>query len=165
MKRANDYMDNIKNAVGNKLVEPEGMYIGKDGHLRLAREVGYALADFNDKEVKHIKGSSYGNIYVIGCNLKPTLDAKDWIIGLEEGHKKAIDYRDYNGKKLYSQIKSLAEVDAYYDKIKLDFKDLQLTEDETIEMLDGIITDYNIKNIIDFKDLCLELDKEIPIVN
>ena len=165
MKKANDYMNNVKNAVGNKLVEPEGMYAGREGHLKLAKEVGYALADFNDKEIKHITGSSYGNTYVIGCNLKPILDAKEWIMGLEKGHKKALDYRNYNGKKLYNQIKELAKVDAYYDKIKLDFEDLQLTEDETIEMYDGIITDYSIKNIIDFKDLCLKLDKETSMVN
>lgn len=165
MEKANNYMNNVKNALGNKLINPEGMYDGREGHLKLAREVGYALADFNDKEIKHITGSSYGNIYVIGCNLKPILDAKEWVMGLEEGHKKAMDYRSYDGEKLHSQIKELAEVDAYYDKIKLDFEDLQLTEDETIEMLDGIITDYNIKNIIDFKDLCLKLDKETPIVN
>lgn len=164
MKRANDYMDNIKNAVGNKLVEPEGMYADKDGHLRLAREVGYALANFNSKETKHIKGSSYNNIYVIGCNLKPILDAKEWVMRLEEGHKKALDYRNYNGKRLYNQIKELAEVDAYYDRIKLDFEDLQLTKDETIEMYDEIIVGYNIKNIIDFKDLCLKLDKELSTV-
>lgn len=165
MKKANDYMNNIKNALGNKLIEPDGMYEGKEGHLKLAKEVGYALADFNDKEIKHIIGSSYSSIYVIGCYLKPILDAKDWVAGLENGYKKAMDYRNYDGEKLYNQIKELAELDAYYAKIKLDFEDLQLTKNETIGMLNEIIANYNIKNIIDFKDLCLKLDKEISMIS
>ena len=125
MIKANNYIYEMKNAIGNKLIEP-GLYEGRDGHLKLAREIGYALTDFNDEEIKHIKGSSYGGIYVIGCNLKPILDAKEWIEGLTEGHKRAMENRIYNGEKLYSQIKDLAEVDAYYDKIKLDFEDLKL---------------------------------------
>ncbi len=161
MERSNNYIYNMRNAVGNKLIEL-GVYSGKEGHLKLAKEIGYALADFNDKEVKNIKGSSYGSIYVIGCNLKPILDAKEWVNGLNEGYNRAIKDRAYNGEKLYNQIKDLAEVDAYYDKIKLDFEDLQLTEQETIQMLDGIIKDYNIKNIIDFKEEMKKLDAQIP---
>ena len=161
MIRANNYIYNMRNAIGNKLIEP-GTYSEREGHLKLAREIGYALADFNDKEIKHIKASSYGGIYVIGCNLKPILDAKEWIEGLTEGHKRAIENKVYNGEKLYSQIKDLAEVDAYYDKIKLDFEDLKLTDQEVIEMLDEIIKDYKIKNIIDFKDKMKKLDAQIP---
>ena len=161
MIRANNYIHNMRNAIGNKLIEP-GTYSEREGHLKLAREIGYALADFNDKEIKHIKASSYGGIYVIGCNLKPILDAKEWIEGLTEGHKRAIENKVYNGEKLYSQIKDLAEVDAYYNKIKLDFEDLKLTDQEAIEMLDEIIKDYKIKNIIDFKDKMKKLDAQIP---
>ena len=92
MIKANNYIYNMRNAVGSKLIEP-GAYSEREGHLKLAKEIGYALADFNDKEIKHIKGSSYGSIYVIGCNLKPILDAKDWIAGLEDGYKRAVDYK------------------------------------------------------------------------
>lgn len=161
MEKANNYLYEMRNAVGNKLVEPGWGYQEREGHLKFAREVGYALADFNEKEIKHIIGSSYGQIYVTGCNLNPILDAKDWIVGLNEGYLRALDYMNYDGKKLYSQIKDLADMDAYYDKIMLDFHELQLTEEEAIQMLDEIMIDYNIKNIIDFKDEMLKLDSKV----
>ena len=94
--------------------------------------------------------------------LETHIRRKEWIEGLTEGHKRAIENKVYNGEKLYSQIKDLAEVDAYYDKIKLDFEDLKLTDQEVIEMLDEIIKDYKIKNIIDFKDKMKKLDAQIP---
>lgn len=162
MERANNYMKNIRLACGTKLAETNGVYSGKEGHLRLARECGYALNDFTEKERREILTSSYSNIYVIACNLKPLLDAKEWIEELTKGYKKSLDYKNYNGKKLYNQIKSLADMDAYYDKIKLDFEELQLTEEEAIEMLDEIITDYNIRNIVDFRSEMEKLDSQIP---
>ena len=76
---AREYLHNIKNAIGDHLINPDSAYYGKDGNLRLARECGYALNDFNTEGQQEILHSSYGMIYVIGCNLKPILDAKEWI--------------------------------------------------------------------------------------
>lgn len=44
------YMESIRNACGMKLVEPNSIYYGLDGHVRLAHEIGYALNDFCDKK-------------------------------------------------------------------------------------------------------------------
>ena len=79
MLEAQDYIHRVKNAVGRHMIEPNGIYTGRDGHLRLARECGYALNDFNKEGQDEILSASYGGIYVIGCNLKPLLDAKEWI--------------------------------------------------------------------------------------
>lgn len=151
MERVKEYIVRLKDAIGSKLVEMEGIYSNKDGHLRLAREVGYALTDFAEDERKHIIDLSY-NAYVIGCNLKPILDTKDWIEKLQEGYNESLDYRNYNGEKLYNQIMELSQVDDFYDKIKLDFESLQLTKEEAVEMCNEIIKGCNIKNIIDFRD-------------
>lgn len=95
MKKSNEYMRGIKEACGTELIEPEGLYCGREGHLRLARECGYALNDFTEKEQDNILKSSYSTIYVIACHLKPILDAKEWIDGLTEGWNEA---KAYNSK-------------------------------------------------------------------
>ena len=76
---AKEYLTNIRIALGNRLVDPNSIYHGKQGHLRLARECGYALNDFNDEGRREILSASYSSIYITGCNLKPILDDKDWI--------------------------------------------------------------------------------------
>lgn len=75
------YITDMRNAVcfNNRLINPNSIYYGIEGHKRLAREIGYALNDFSEKEQKKILHSSYSSIYVIGCNLKPLLDASEWI--------------------------------------------------------------------------------------
>jgi hypothetical protein len=85
---ANEYMAKMRQACGVKLVHG-GLYGGRDGHLRLAREIGYALNDFNDNQQRHILTSSYSVIYVRACFLNPTLDAKDWINEMIKGKRKA----------------------------------------------------------------------------
>lgn len=77
--KAEEYMNNIRNAVGTKLIESECLYSGKDGHIRFAREVGYALNDFGKKEQDEILHGSYSTVYVRACFLKPILDAGEWI--------------------------------------------------------------------------------------
>jgi len=71
-------MYNIYKACGVQLIS-NGLYSGREGHLRLAREIGYALRDFSREEQTEIIKSSYSTIYVRACFLKPILDAKDWI--------------------------------------------------------------------------------------
>lgn len=73
------YMNNIRNAAGTKLVESDGLYSGREGHIRFAYEVGYALNDFGVKEQEEFLHSSYSNVYVRACFLNPILDAKEWI--------------------------------------------------------------------------------------
>jgi len=87
---ARDYLNKMRNAIGYHLINPDSVYYGKDGNLRLARECGYALNDFNNEGQQEILHSSYGMIYVIGCNLKPLLDAKEWINEMSKQIKQTI---------------------------------------------------------------------------
>lgn len=73
------YMNAMRNAVGDKLVNPNSIYSGKTGHQRFARECGYALNDFDEAGREEIVHGSYSSIYVRCCNLRPILDAKEWI--------------------------------------------------------------------------------------
>lgn len=77
-EKAIDYMQRMRSAVGTHLIDPSDMYYGRDGHLRFARECGYALNDFNEEGKQEILHGSYSSVYVIGCDLKPILDAKEW---------------------------------------------------------------------------------------
>ena len=79
VKEAEEYMQNMRSAVVQHLNNPNSIYFGREGHLRLARECGVALNDFNETGQRAILSGSYGMIYVTGCNLKPILDAKEWI--------------------------------------------------------------------------------------
>lgn len=79
IEEARTYLQNMRTAVGDKLINPNSIYYGKDGHLRLARECGYALNDFDKNGQDEILHGSYSHIYVIGMNLKPILDAGEWI--------------------------------------------------------------------------------------
>lgn len=75
---AKEYMNKMYNAIGDKLINPSSIYFGREGHVRLAREIGPALLDFSEKARKEIVHGSYSIIYVRCCNLKPILDAKEW---------------------------------------------------------------------------------------
>jgi len=87
---AKEYLSNMRNAIGDHLINPNSIYYGKEGNLRLARECGYALNDFNTEGQQEILRASYGSIYVIGCNLKPILDAKEWIKEMSKQIKQTI---------------------------------------------------------------------------
>lgn len=82
------YMSKIQGAIGTKLIEKDGIYSGRSGHERFAREVGYTLNDFDEKGQEEILHGSYSCIYVAGCRLKPILDAKEWIGILKSQIKK-----------------------------------------------------------------------------
>ena len=75
---AREYLSKMRNAIGDKLVHPDSIYSGVEGHKRLAREIGPALNDFDKEGQEEILHGSYSTIYVVGCNLKPILDAKEW---------------------------------------------------------------------------------------
>jgi len=87
-KAAQEYMNRMYQACGTKLIE-DGIYGGRDGHLRLAREIGVALNDFDPAGQAEIRSGSYSAIYVRGCSLKPILDAKEWISAMLKGQKSA----------------------------------------------------------------------------
>ena len=76
---AKKYLDNMDNAIGTLLIEPDSIYYGRKGHERFARECGYALNDFDEFDRTEIASASYEKLYVKHCNLKPILDAKQWI--------------------------------------------------------------------------------------
>lgn len=89
MNEAMDYMREMRNAIGTKLIDPDfWIYNGKEGHERFAREFGYALNDFSEKEQYDILQGSYSSVYVIACRLKPILNANEWIAQLKEGKAK-----------------------------------------------------------------------------
>ena len=87
---AREYLSKMRNAIGDHLINPNSVYYGKEGNLRLARECGYALNDFNTEGQQEILHSSYGSIYVIGCNLKPILNAREWIKEMSKQIKQTI---------------------------------------------------------------------------
>ena len=74
-----EYLEQMETAVRVKLLNPDSIYFGLEGHKRLARECGFALNDFDEKDRDEILHSSYSRIYIIGCNLKPLMDASQWM--------------------------------------------------------------------------------------
>ena len=95
--KAKEYLNKMYLAIGDKLVSPDSIYSGKEGHLRLAREMGCALSDFTEQGRDEILKSSYSSIYVRGTNLKPILDAKEWINEMLKGYNKVLDFRENRG--------------------------------------------------------------------
>ncbi len=94
MKRVKDYMNKMYIAIGDKLVNPDSVFSGREGHLRMAREIGVALADFTEKEQRELLTSSYSSIYVRGCKLKPILNNKEWIAEIKKGYNKWIKHKN-----------------------------------------------------------------------
>lgn len=88
VKEAEEYMQNMRSAVVQHLNNSDSIYFGREGHLRLARECGVVLNDFNEAGQRTILSGSYGMIYVTGCNLKPILNAKEWISEMESRMKR-----------------------------------------------------------------------------
>ena len=76
-----EYMDKIRRAAMRHCLEDGGLYAGKDGCLRLAREVGYALPDISRRkdDLFEMMRSTYGGVCVIAYDLKPPIDAKAWL--------------------------------------------------------------------------------------
>lgn len=90
-REAERYLSAMASAVGIKLAEPASLYSGKEGHLRLARECGYALNDFNQEGQRLILSASYSCIYVRSCFLRPVLSAKQWNRGMKAGKGRRAD--------------------------------------------------------------------------
>ncbi len=89
---AQDYMNRMHRACTiHDINRPDSPYYGREGHLRLARETGPSLLDFDEANQNMILSASYGVIYVRACHLKPILDAKEWIAEILSGKRKAIE--------------------------------------------------------------------------
>ena len=78
---AREYTNNLLNALiifkGNN--RGYACFEGKEGNLRLAREYGVGLRDFKKEEREEIIRSSYSILCVRFYDLKPFVDAKEWI--------------------------------------------------------------------------------------
>lgn len=78
-KTAKEYMENVYHALMGNRKNLMQLYEGKNGCLRLAREFGYGFNDFPKDQHRDIISSSYGYLCVRFYNLKPPVDAKDWV--------------------------------------------------------------------------------------
>lgn len=78
MKTAMDYLEEIYQATNANKANLLNYYEGKEGALRLAREIGYGLNDFPEKEQHNAITSSYGKICVRFYNLRPPVNSKEW---------------------------------------------------------------------------------------
>jgi hypothetical protein len=66
------------------------IYHGREGCLRLAKEYGAGLADFDtEAEIKNDLQASYGILCVRAYMLKPPVDAKKWISEARKGLDRA----------------------------------------------------------------------------
>lgn len=83
-----EYLNNIIDATRTKLIESDSIYSGRDGHVRFAHEVGYALNDFNRDEQEEFLHISYSSLYVRVCFLRPLLNAREWVKLLQSQIKK-----------------------------------------------------------------------------
>lgn len=75
-----DYISELEISI-TKHFAPDGIFHGKEGTLRLAREVGYGLADYDDKQLNGVFGSLYSRLFVrhaFHFNGGITLDASEW---------------------------------------------------------------------------------------
>lgn len=84
-----EYIGSMRNCSMYHLSVEDSLYgHTKEGHLKYAREVGYALKDFDKSYVLKQLNSLYSRIYVINCNLKPILNSDEWNNALMEGFNK-----------------------------------------------------------------------------
>lgn len=67
---------------------PEHLYGEKEGAERLAREVGWCLKDSPTKEAERAISDSYNFVCVIGYNLNPKIDKKEWDKQVRIGYEK-----------------------------------------------------------------------------
>lgn len=81
-----DYLKAVQQSLQISLGN-SNIYQGKDGALRLAREIGSALNDCDFKIAKEYFEKSYNEVCVIGYNLKPPVDKKEWDYEVQKSGK------------------------------------------------------------------------------
>ena len=72
-----DYIKIVADALAVSMSN-SNIYDGKDGALRLAREIGTCLRDSDEKEAQEYFDRSYNEVCVIGYRLKPPVDKREW---------------------------------------------------------------------------------------
>ena len=80
--QAKIYIHNMRQAASCVLLGDNLCYKGKEGHLRLAREVGYALNDFDEEAQNEIIHSSYKlrrKTHTLACGMKVAFSMKNYI--------------------------------------------------------------------------------------
>ena len=97
MDSFNDWMSKTRAAASHLCVDG-GLYAGVDGCRRFARECAPAILDFEDG-FKNIS-ATYSGICVIAYDLRPPVDAKQWLGWIreklgEEAEKRARESDDY----------------------------------------------------------------------
>ena len=86
MVKLDDYIQSIREVIP-PLFAPNNIYYGKEGALRLAREVSYGLKDYPEKEIKSILGELYGKLLVANC-----LTTKGVPLSAKEFNKELLKY-------------------------------------------------------------------------
>lgn len=69
----------------------DGIFAGVEGAKRFARECGPALLDFEDAKhsAESLAQNTYSGICVIAYQLRPPIDAKEWLKNIREGCERA----------------------------------------------------------------------------
>ena len=91
MKTAMNYLSEIYTATCNNHKNLRDFYEGKEGALRLAREIGHGLNDFPQCQHQNAITSSYSMICVRFYDLKPPVNAKEWNTEIFKATKKQGD--------------------------------------------------------------------------
>ena len=144
---AKEYLDAMDSVIADQLINPNSIYYGREGHKRFARECGVALNDFCEKDRKEILSSSYGRLYVKHCNLKPILDAKQWISIMRSQIKEEkgwtivyIPWEDLKGReRVIGRFKTCKEKDDFLREI---YSVNSGFTDEELSMV-VVVGDYN----------------------
>ena len=95
MKTIHEYIDALRFALPRHFA-PDCMYNGRQGALRLGREVGYGLGAYSDKEIKEIVSGLYSDLLVRNTFNHPggvPLDMKEWNMAIWTGVERFRDDR------------------------------------------------------------------------
>jgi hypothetical protein len=76
---AREYTEDLYKSAMWHCLNSTGLFYGKEGALKLAKEYGYGLACFPEKEAKEELQSSYSRLCVRAYNLKPPIDNREWV--------------------------------------------------------------------------------------
>lgn len=87
---AEEYIRSLEPVVGRHFA-PNGLYRGLEGALVLARDIGYGLADYPQKQIDDIIGTLYSRMLVRHClhGKGVPIDNKPWVAEI----RKSIDKR------------------------------------------------------------------------
>ena len=89
----NSWMRHTAMAASSHCYTPDSIFYGPEGAKRLGRECGPALLDFGEYGLEHIS-ATYSAICVIAYQLRPPIDAKEWLKAVREGYQNAKSWRD-----------------------------------------------------------------------